>query len=56
MNFSNFFPRHPGGHAMRTRYPERYVVNKAHTERYRNSAVPYLQRLLNEDYMKDNTT
>ena len=53
MNFSNFFPRHPGGHAMRTRYPERYVVNKAHTERYRNSAVPYLQRLLNEDYKKE---
>ena len=52
-NFSNFFPRHPGGHAMRTRYPEKYVVNKAHTERYRKSAVPYLQRPLNEDYNKE---
>ena len=38
---------------MRTRYPERYVVNKAHTERYRKSAVPYLQRLLNENYKKE---
>ena len=38
---------------MRTRYPEKYVVNKAHTERYRKSAVPYLQRPLNEDYNKE---
>ena len=51
-NFLNFFPRQEGGHTMRTRYPERYVVNKANTERYKRSAVPYLQRLLNQDYMK----
>ena len=53
INFSNFFPRHSGDRTMQTRYPERYVVNKAHTERYRKSAVPFLQRLLNEDYMKE---
>ena len=52
VNFSKFFPKHPGGHAMKTRYPEKYVVNKAHTERYRKSAVPYLQRLLNQDHDK----
>ena len=32
------------------RQPEKYVVNFAHTENYRNSAVPFCQRLLNEDY------
>ena len=32
------------------RNPERYVVNAAHTESYKNSTVPYCQRLLNEDY------
>ena len=32
------------------RETEKYVVNFAHTENYRNSAVPYCQRLLNEDH------
>ena len=53
INFSKFFPRHSGDRTMKTRYPERYVVNKAHTERYRKSAVPFLQRILNEDYMME---
>ena len=35
---------------MRKRNPEKYAVNSAKTERYRRSAVPFLQRLLNEDY------
>ena len=51
-NFSSFFPKHPEGHTMRKRYSDRFLVNKAHTERYRRSAVPYLQRLLNEDHLK----
>ena len=49
-NFTSFFPKRPEGYIMRTRYSDRYLVNKAHTERYRRSAVPYLQRLLNEDH------
>ena len=52
-NFSNFFPKKAGGHTMRTRYPDRFMVNKAHTERYRKSAVPYLQRLLNQDHKRE---
>ena len=32
------------------RNTEKYIVNFAHTENYLNSAVPYCQRLLNEDY------
>ena len=51
-SFANFFPKHPEGHTMRKKYSDRYLVNKAHTERYRRSAVPYLQRLLNEDHLK----
>ena len=34
------------------RNTEKYVVNFARTENYRNSAVPYCQRLLNEDYRR----
>ena len=37
---------------MRKRNPEKYVVNYCNTERYGRSAVPFLQRLLNEDYAK----
>ena len=35
------------------RQPEKYVVNFAHTENYRNSAVPFCQRLLNEDHRQE---
>ena len=37
---------------MKKRNPEKYIVNKCNTERYGRSAVPFLQRLLNEDYEK----
>ena len=37
---------------MGTRNPNKYVVNHANTERYRKSAIPYLQRLLNQDYQE----
>jgi hypothetical protein len=32
------------------REAEKYTINFAHTENYRNSAVPYCQRLLNQDH------
>ena len=50
--FSKFFPLNKAKHLMTKRNPEKYVVNCAKTERYRRSAVPFLQRLLNEDYEK----
>ena len=50
--FSKFFPQNKAKHLMTKRNPEKYVVNSAKTERYRRSAVPFLQRLLNEDYTK----
>ena len=32
-----------------TRNKEKYVVNIARTERYKKSAIPFMQRLLNKD-------
>ena len=37
---------------MDKRNPERFVVNNAKTERFKRSAIPFLQTLLNEDYTK----
>ena len=51
-NFSKLFPINHPEHLMKKRNQEKYVVTKANTERYRKSAVPFLQRLLNEDYSK----
>ena len=50
--FSRLFPLNLKQHIMNKRKPEKYSVNIANTERYRRSAVPFLQRLLNEDYAK----
>ena len=35
---------------MRKRNPEKYAAYISKTERYKMSAVPFLQRLLNNDY------
>ena len=37
---------------MQVRNPLKYQVNKANTERYKNSSIPYMQRLLNNDHQK----
>ena len=37
---------------MNVRNPFKYHVNKANTERYRRSTIPYLQRQLNSDVLK----
>ena len=37
---------------MSVRNPLKYQINKANTERYKNSAIPYLQRLLNREHLK----
>ena len=41
------FPLNDVKHDMEKRNNERYKVNHAKTERYRQSSIPYLQRLLN---------
>ena len=37
---------------MTKRNPEKYVVKTANTQRMKTSAVPFLQRLLNDDICK----
>ena len=48
--FSNLFPVNENAHIMVKRNGNRYVTKKHLTERYKMSTVPYLQRLLNEDF------
>ena len=39
-----------------TRYREKYIVTHCNTERFRMSAVPYMQRLLNKEHRRTNDT
>ena len=43
------FPLANKKHSMNTRITEKFKVNKAKTERYRKSAIPYMQNLLNTE-------
>ena len=40
-------PKNKNIHSMKKRNGEKFVVKKAFTERYRRSAIPNMQRLLN---------
>ena len=51
-HFSKMFPLNDSNHQMTMRNPDKYVINFSRSERHRRSAVPFLQRLLNEDYLK----
>ena len=51
-NFSKLFPLKKMKHVMNVRNPMKYQLNKANTERYKKSTIPYLQRLLNKDNLK----
>ena len=51
-NFSKLFPLKRINHVMSVRNPLKYKINKANTERYKKSSIPYLQGLLNKDYAK----
>ena len=42
-------------HNMELRCSEQYDVNNSNTQRYQNSAVPYMQRLLNKDLKERET-
>ena len=43
------FPENEKNGMIETRHKEKYKVNKANTERYKKSAIPYFQTLLNEE-------
>ena len=44
---SSMFPLNLNHHNMDKRSYEKYKVNNAKTERYKQSSIPYMQRLLN---------
>ena len=50
--FQKMFPKQNNLHKMETRNPLRYVVNNSNTDRYRRSAIPSMQRMLNEEDSK----
>ena len=50
--FSSLFPLNENAHQMNTRNPNKYVVKHGNTDRMKRSAVPFRQRLLNEDVNK----
>ena len=43
------FPKSQSDHKMTKRNAEKFIVTKAITERFRKSAIPSMQRLLNKD-------
>ena len=51
-SFSSVFPLNENVHQMKTRNPDKYVVKNGNTDRMKRSAVPFLQRLLNQDIRK----
>ena len=51
-NFSKLFPLREIKHGMRVRKSEKYTVKSSKTKRHSDSAVPYLQKLLNKDYIE----
>ena len=51
-NFSKLFPLNKVEHGMSMRYPLKYAVKRANTERLRKSSIPYMQKLLNFDDKK----
>ena len=50
----NMFPRNLSNHKMEMRGGEKFVVKKAMTERYKKSATPSMQRLLNNSEKEKN--
>ena len=43
----DFFPRKKKLHKMKKRKENIFVINKAQTKKYKNTAIPYMQQLLN---------
>ena len=48
----NMFPLNKNTHNMKTRMTDKFKVKFAHTERLKQSSIPYMQRLLNNDISK----
>ena len=50
------FPKKESAHTMQKRSPEYYKVVKSQTERFRNSAIPSMVRMLNDCQRKKRDT
>ena len=48
----DIFPKNKKVHTMKTSNSERYKVEHANTERFKNTAIIYMQNLLNENELK----
>ena len=48
----DFFPKKKQKHKMIKRKVKKFKINNAKTKRYSNSAIPYMQRLLNKENEK----
>ena len=46
------FPKRKEIRSEQRRYTNKYIINKAHTTRYQNSAIPYMQKIINEQDKK----
>ena len=51
-HFSKLFPLRDMNHGKSIRNSEKYHVNISKTNRYKHSAIPYLQRLLNKENLE----
>ena len=51
-NFSKLFPLREAKHGMKVRRSDKYAVKSSNTKRHKESAVPYLQNLLNKDHFE----
>ena len=49
-NMKTLFPTLNRKHDMETRLNMKYVINKARSQKYKFSAVPQMQRMLNKDH------
>ena len=45
----NMFPENKKSHVMNTRQKEKFKIEFANTQRFKNSAIIYMQNLLNEN-------
>ena len=45
-----WFPLANSNHKMKTRNKEKFKIYKKNTKRYEKSAIPYMRKLLNNEY------
>ena len=46
----DLFPENINDHIMETRHQEKFKILHANTNRFKNSSIPYMQRLLNNEF------